>query len=55
LWEIADVIHFGKQGTSINEALHSNLSAMKPQKTSKVKIETLEVLVGVACLHYNRR
>jgi hypothetical protein len=55
LWDIVNFIHLGSQGTSVNEGFHSYLSSMKPQKTSKVTIETLEIMVGITCFNYNRK
>jgi hypothetical protein len=55
LWNISNFIHLGPQGTSFNEGAHSSLNAMRPSKTSKITIETLEMMVGIACFNFNRK
>jgi hypothetical protein len=55
LWSIANFIHLGPQGTSFNEGVHSFLSSIKPSKVSKTTMETLEIMVGIACFTYNRK
>ena len=55
LWLIGSYIHLAPQGTSFNEGLHSYLSCMKPKKTSKLTYDTLEMMVGICLLNFNRK
>jgi len=55
LWPIAQFVHLGPQGTTLNESLHGELIKQRPTNLSRASYDTLNMQLGILIYQHNSR